>query len=436
MLRRSLPVLCVIAIALTASSARGDDDAIVDFAGPVSVRENAGTATIGIKRTGNLSLSGSVFFQVFGDSQVDSVAGIWEFGPNETFRNITVPIHDDSIWKGIHLFRVVLGGASAGVKLVNANEWGAKDMWCYIMEDDPFPKLTVESVAMPEGSSGSRAGAFIVRIDQPVYVEGIFTIKDGTAIRGTDYSAGNGTFQFDAAHTEVTIPFVIFGDTLHERNETLYLQLAPNFGAPFVVPPDASCTILNDEGSLTPDLARLPKGQPMKFALDIGLPASAPLDIPLRLGNPSIVSAPASVHFNAGQSTAMFSVTGRDAGSTRLSLSLPAERGGGTLSSRITVVIEKPAEPAITAIEPSSGNSAGGTPFVARGSLLTADCRLRFGDTPATPLSLTSDGMLTGLTPPHAAGSVDVMLDCGESQFILTGAFTFIGVPRVRSARH
>jgi hypothetical protein len=99
-------------------------------------------------------------------------------------------------------------------------------------------------------------------------------------------------------------------------------------------------------------------------------------------------------------------------------------------------VVQKPPAMAITAIEPSSGSANGGTPFLARGSLLTADCRLLFGGTPATLMALTSDGMLIGLTPPNAAGSVDVTLVCGESHFALTDAFTYIGVPRVRSARH
>jgi hypothetical protein len=508
-----------------------------DFDGPLTAKENAGTTTIFVRRSGSLHNAASISYQIYGTGLTEAdVGGAFTFAPNETLKGVVIKIADNDIWRGDRTFQAVLYNLPAGGRFPSGGGPYVKQF--IVQEDEPLPKMTVADISMPELNSGRRQGFFTVKLSGPVesfsgyYGAAVYNGNGGTAAIGTDYEVAPGDFSFDRDHTEAAIPFTIIGDTTRESHETLKVSLyaySGSFGAPLVIPPDPTCTILNDETDLTPDLARVPRGQSAKFALDIGLPATAPLDIPLQATNAAVVSMPPFVHFNPGQSTATFSVTGRGTGSARVSVPLPAANGGQTLSTLITVhdtgiavfepsaitvfagdeatvrvsldpastnterlplaigntdlasvtpdvsipaggsgtfrvtglapgttavratlpsqfggfdmtllvdVIEKPATPAIVAIEPSTGSANGGTIFLVRGSLLTADCRLLFGAMPAHSLALTSDGMLIGATPPHAAGIVDVTLQCGADTFILTDAFTYIGVPRVRSARH
>jgi hypothetical protein len=306
-----------------------------------------------------------------------------------------------------------------------------------IQEDDPLPTLSIAGASSAgEGNSGSQSGAFTVKLSAPVKgVDYEYELVDGSATFASDYTGTkSGVLHFDATHSELTVPFQIIGDTAAEGSETfrLHLSRTSDYASQIALPPDATFTIVNDDPALTPLTVQIPRGETMRFTLDVGASGVSPTVVPLSASEPGIASFPPSVPVGAGQSRATFYVTGVKAGSTRVTATLP---GGQRLSSTVTVH-ESVNNPAITSIEPSSGDVSGGTPFIARGLLLTADCRLSFGDAPATSIALNSDGMLTGSTPAHAAGAVDVTLSCGSETFVLPNAFTYTAPLRRRSARH
>jgi IPT/TIG domain-containing protein/Calx-beta domain-containing protein len=505
---------------------RENDYATIEIATrPFVVNESAGQATVDVRRTGNLSMTIGVTYSTYGYG-IETTSGTLIFNPGETLKTITIPIENDNRWTGGHSLIVGLLQATAG-GLVNSL---ARQISLFVVEDEPPPKWTIDNLALPELDSGAQNVRFTLKLSEPVTRHSIhYVFLDGTAGYGSDYYGYNpGVLYLDGSDT-YTIPFYIAGDTVREPHETFKIHFYYSEYSPDPLPPDATITILNDDTELAPAIARIGKGQSLKYSLDIGLPAAVPLTLPLRASNAAIMSLPASVQIPAGKSLATFEVTGVSAGVSKISVTLPPENGGETLSTGLTVhesatalfepkgvtvftgeertvgislspasaqterlqltvgnpnfatvpaevtippggtgtftvkgiapgatyvnatlpaflgegyvttsldVIDRPPTPAVISIEPASGSTNGGTTFLARGSLLTADCRLLFGDTPAASLTLTSEGMLSGTTPPHAPGAVDVVLQCGTNPFVLTKAFTFVGAPRTRSARH
>lgn len=436
---------------------------------------------------------------------------------------ISLPTNNDAVYRGNRQYYIRLLSAT--------NDYVVPPQYGYftLVEDEPLPKLSVADVALPELDAGRYTGTFTVKLSVAVPSLSVsYSFADGTARAGSDYLATAGSIRFDATHTEASIPFEIAGDRVREPHETFRLHLFAATPLLIATPPDATCTILNDDSELLPAVAHISKGQSLKYTLDIGLPAASDLSIPLQATEPSVASVPASIRFSRGQSIGTFTATGAGAGQTRVRAQLPPENGGAALSATLIVhdsgkvvfeprslrvfrgeeasfrvsldppsaqserlvlttgnagvagipaevvipaggsgtivvqglalgatyvnatlppafgdgyataavdVIERPASPVITSIEPQSGSAAGGTSIVARGALLTADCTLLFGSTPARRIALDDEGSLTADTPPHKSGPVDVTLQCGAETFVLTNAFTYTD-PRQRSARH
>jgi hypothetical protein len=66
--------------------------------------------------------------------------------------------------------------------------------------------------------------------------------------------------------------------------------------------------------------------------------------------------------------------------------------------------------PVITAVSPSGGPLAGGTPVTITGSGFTGTTSVRFGEIPGTALSIFNDSRLTIISPPHAEDSVFISI--------------------------
>lgn len=175
-----------------------------------------------------------------------------------------------------------------------------------------------------------------------------------------------------------------------------------------------------------PGFVRAYPGQevPVKIAIEGG--SGKMFDLPITVRDAKIASAPPAVTI-LEDGTGSFVVKALQAGTTRIDVKKP-----GSLHdhARLEIVVdEAPETPAIASISPATGPAAGGIAFVAPGSHLTADCTLSFGGVPAAGLALGADGMLQGLTPPHVPGTVDAVLTCGATTFVLADAFTYLPSP-------
>lgn len=83
------------------------------------------------------------------------------------------------------------------------------------------------------------------------------------------------------------------------------------------------------------------------------------------------------------------------------------------------------ATPDVDDIDPSGGPSAGGTLVTITGSGFTGATGVTFGGTPATAFSVSNDFVLTATAPPHAVGTVHVVVWAGATPSPSTAADLF-----------
>ncbi len=112
------------------------------------------------------------------------------------------------------------------------------------------------------------------------------------------------------------------------------------------------------------------------------------------------------------------------AGAVDVAVTTPA--GTATLTGGFTYVVPTPA---ITAVSPSSGPTAGGTPVTITGSGFVAGATVLIGGVAATPVVVASATSITAVTGAHAAGPVDVVVTTPGGTATLTGGFTYVAGP-------
>lgn len=92
------------------------------------------------------------------------------------------------------------------------------------------------------------------------------------------------------------------------------------------------------------------------------------------------------------------------------------------------------APPAIAAVAPTQGTTLGGTAFTLSGQAFLPGATVTFGSAAATNVTVVNATTITGTTPAHAAGSVDVTVTNADGQtHTLPNAFTFVPPPVVTS---
>jgi hypothetical protein len=84
--------------------------------------------------------------------------------------------------------------------------------------------------------------------------------------------------------------------------------------------------------------------------------------------------------------------------------------------------------PSITSVSPDSGPDAGGTSVTVNGSGFAAGATLTFGGTSAANIAVVNSTTITAVTPPRAAGPVDVIVRNPDNQTgVLNSGFTYTG---------
>jgi len=109
--------------------------------------------------------------------------------------------------------------------------------------------------------------------------------------------------------------------------------------------------------------------------------------------------------------TTEFSVQGSNTESVNASLSI---QSGSTL----------------TAVEPPSGSSSGGTAVELTGIGLTGATSVTFGGVAATSINVVNSTTVTAVTPKHAVGTVDVVIETPAGGATITDGFEYV-VPAV-----
>jgi hypothetical protein len=118
----------------------------------------------------------------------------------------------------------------------------------YSLNGSSNPALAISDVSTTEGSTGTTAFVFTVRLvapsNQAVSVN--YATADGSAAAGSDYQAASGTLTIPAGQTTGTITVLVNGDRLAEANETFAVNLSAPTNA-IIADGTGVGTILDDE---------------------------------------------------------------------------------------------------------------------------------------------------------------------------------------------
>ena len=178
-------------------------------------------------------------------SDYTTTAGQLSFTPGATTRTITVPVLGDVLDEDNETFVVSLN-SPVNASILAGNGTGT------INDNDASPSLSVNSVAVAEGNSGT-ASAILTATLSAVSGRSVtvnFTSADGTATQPFDYASTSGTLTFAPGVTTRPITVQVVGDTIQEPNETFVVTLNGSVNAT-IATAQGTGTIGNDDSQLS-----------------------------------------------------------------------------------------------------------------------------------------------------------------------------------------
>jgi hypothetical protein len=172
--------------------------------------------------------------------------GTATFNPGELTKTITVDTIDDRLGEYDEYLYVNLTGATGALLDYQTSASG------YIQDNEP--RLSINSVSLAEGNSGTKLMTFTVTLsaayDQPVTVK--YATQDSSAVAGQDYVATSGMLTFTPGQTSKPITVAIKGDKTKEYNEYFYVLLSDASSNAVFYYSSGSGSILNDDGAKGP----------------------------------------------------------------------------------------------------------------------------------------------------------------------------------------
>ncbi len=171
-----------------------------------------------------------------------ALSGSLTFSPGTTSQSTSVTVNGDTLSEANETFFVNLSGA-VGATILDGQGQGT------ITNDDALPTLSVDDVAVLEGTGVGNVATFHVTLSkiagQAVTVH--YTTANGTAVQPGDYTLTAGTLTFPQGSTgPLSVDVPIIGDSLVENNETVSLVLSLPVGAT-LLKATGQGTILDDD---------------------------------------------------------------------------------------------------------------------------------------------------------------------------------------------
>lgn len=206
-----------------------------------TVREDAGSVTIVVRRTGGSAGNASVEFATVGGAAVDGgeegdyegIATTLVFGPGETSKMVVIPIFNDDAGEGDQAFSVVLSNPQGGLKLGSPSTARVT-----IVDDETVIQFSGRFIKnQPEVlRTGSLEGNVSVQ----------YVAESGTALLGEDFRLPPGTLVFPPGVRSRTIPIITLGDDIAEGPETFTITLLNPTGPALLGPRSSETFTLDD----------------------------------------------------------------------------------------------------------------------------------------------------------------------------------------------
>lgn len=93
------------------------------------------------------------------------------------------------------------------------------------------------------------------------------------------------------------------------------------------------------------------------------------------------------------------------------------------LSYRPKVTLET--RPLLASLSPNTGPAAGGTAVIITGNQFIAGTTITIGGSPLVNPVIVNNTTITGTTPPHAVGNVNVVATSADGSTTLVNGFTY-----------
>ncbi|RYG70082.1 hypothetical protein EON80_08570, partial [bacterium] len=158
-----------------------------------------------------------------------------------------------------------------------------------ITNDDATPTLSVSSVAVPEGNSGTTDATFQVTLStassQSVTVQ--FATVNGTAVAGDDFTVRTGTLTFAPGETTKAIVVKIKGDMLDEDDEQFGLKLTDPTNATLLVG-QGSAKITDNDAAPTVSInsvSGIETAKNLVFTVALSAPSAKPVKVAYTTAN-------------------------------------------------------------------------------------------------------------------------------------------------------
>jgi hypothetical protein len=224
-----------------------------------NVNENAGTVTVTVNLNGTANQSVSVNYATSdgtatAGSDYTATSGTLTFS-GVASRSFVIPIKNDFLNEGNETINLSLSNPTGVTLGTPANAV------LTISDDDPLPAVQFgqptwnvdEDVVDGKLSANvnlSSSFAHTVTVN--------YTVSDGTATNGSDYTAVNGTLTFKPGETSKNLDLTILNDTLYEADETFNLTLGQPVSATLGALTNAVVTIIDQDMPPTAQFAASP----------------------------------------------------------------------------------------------------------------------------------------------------------------------------------
>jgi len=302
-----------------------------------TVSETAGSATIAVNRTGDMTQTASVRWTV---QYPTPIYDTLTFAPNEASKTFSVPVTNDTVYTGNRSYLLDL--YPLGISRVS-NPSGNLT----IVDDETQPELVADDVSIAEGDNGQTKVTFTIRLNGSA-VQGSVNVYastvSGTAKYLTDYvsdPAQSGYLSFAPGEMTKTFSAFVIGNTKPEPNKTFSLQVysayTSNGIAIKLTKPIGVCTIVNDDHAAIPYSQQVAVGQVGAINLALGQGPAVSDTIAVVSNAPNVVSVPATATVGAGQANISIPVSAKAVGGALITMTLPASLGGGTVQAAISV---------------------------------------------------------------------------------------------------
>jgi len=194
--------------------------------GDITVNEQDASATFNVTRTGNTTKATQVsYFTSAGTATAaadyTTTNGVLNFAANETNKQITVPILQDTAVEGSETFTVTLAQIQGGDVLEKAVATAT------ILDDDSTLATVLNTPFFTTTNEGTTKVITVTRSGNVSGTSSVnYTTANATATAGTDYTATSGTLTWTAGVTTQTISVPITADSATEGNEYFVINFS------------------------------------------------------------------------------------------------------------------------------------------------------------------------------------------------------------------